>query len=213
LLNPDTELTEGAVDHALVTLREHKHAAVVGVRLVRPDGSFDHAAKRYFPSLLGALGEFTGIGRAGAASSRLAQYRAPTVEERGRGEVDAVNGAFMLVRRAAIDQVGVFDERYGMYGEDLDWCWRFKRAGWSVLYDGTVSVLHVKGAVSVLDTRRGRHRGLRANVAFHRAMGRFYRKTRGGSNVALDALVYLALGLKLAVSATRSAIARLGSAS
>lgn len=210
LLNPDTELTEGAIDRALLTLRERSDAAVVGVRLVRLDGSFDHAAKRSFPTLLGALGEFTGIGRFTIASGRLGQYRAPTVPEDGRGEVDAVNGAFMLIRRKAIEQVGLFDERYGMYGEDLDWCYRFKRAGWSVIYDGSVSVLHVKGAMSVIDTRGGRHRALVQNIAFHRAMGRFYRKFHGGSNTALDALVYMALGFKTAISVARSAFARRG---
>jgi N-acetylglucosaminyl-diphospho-decaprenol L-rhamnosyltransferase len=208
LLNPDTELTEGAIDQALATLAERSDAAVVGVRLVRRDGSFDHAAKRSFPTLVGALGEFTGLGRFATVSGRLGQYRAPAVAQDGRGEVDAVNGAFMLIRRAAIDEVGVFDERYGMYGEDLDWCYRFKRAGWAILYDGSVSILHVKGAASVVDTRRGRHRGFAQNVAFHRAMGRFYRKFHGGSNPLLDGLVYLALGAKFAVSVTRSALAR-----
>lgn len=210
LLNPDTELTQGAIDRALSTLTERPDAAVVGVRLVRRDGSFDHAAKRSFPTLVGALGEFTGVGRSRAVSGRLGQYRAPAVAEDGRGEVDAVNGAFMMIRRAAIEQVGVFDERYGMYGEDLDWCYRFKRAGWKVFYEGSVSIVHVKGAASVVDTRRGRHRGLAQNVAFHRAMGRFYRKFHGGSNVALDALVYIALAMKFAVSVARSAIARRG---
>lgn len=208
LLNPDTEITEGSIDHAVATLHEHSDVAVVGVRLVRRDGSFDHAAKRSFPTLLGAVGEFTGIGRSRIPSRRLAQYRAPEVAEHGRGAVDAVNGAFMLVRRTAIDQVGLLDEAYYMYGEDLDWCFRFKRAGWSVFYDGSVSIVHVKGATTVVDTGRGRHRGLAANITFHRSMGRFYRKFHGGSNIWVDTLVYLALGIKLGVSAMRSAIAR-----
>jgi GT2 family glycosyltransferase len=203
LLNPDTELSAGALDRALATLAERPDAAVVGVRLVRPDGTFDHAAKRSFPTLAGALGHFLGI-------ARLAQYRAPDVAEDGQGAVDAVNGAFMLVRRAAIDEVGLLDEAYRMYGEDLDWCYRFKRAGWAVLYDGRASVVHVKGAVSVLQRGRGRHRGLRTNIAFHRAMGRFYRKFHGGRRPLLDLLVYLALGAKLAVSVARSTVARRG---
>lgn len=208
LLNPDTEIAEGSIDYAVATLKEHGDAAVVGVRLVRRDGSFDHAAKRSFPTLLGAVGEFTGIGRSRITSRRLAQYRAPDVAEHGRGAVDAVNGAFMLVRRTAIDQVGLLDEAYYMYGEDLDWCFRFKRAGWSVFYDGNVSIIHVKGATTVVSTRHGRHRGLAGNITFHRSMGRFYRKFHGGANHWVDILVYLALGIKLGISATRSLIAR-----
>lgn len=208
LLNPDTEVMEGALDGALATLRGHDDTAVVGVRLVRPDGSFDHAAKRSFPTLLGAAGHFTGLGRRAAAVGALAQYRAPDVDEHALGEVDAVNGAFMLARRAAFDQVGLLDEGYGIYFEDLDWCCRFKRAGWRVLYDGRVSVLHIKGGTSVFEHGRARHRGLALNVAFHRGMGRFYRRFSGGSSVALDALVYLTLAGKLLVSIARSTIAR-----
>lgn len=205
LLNPDTELSAGALDRALQTLAGDPRAAVVGVRLERADGSFDHAAKRAFPTLLGALAEFSGLARRGP----LAQYRAPTLGERETGEVDAVNGAFMLVRRAALLDVGLLDERYGMYGEDLDWCRRFKRAGWRVVYDGGATVLHVKGALSVVDGgRRRRHRGLRTNVAFHRAMGRYYRKFHGGPRPLLDVLVYVAIGAKLVGSAARSAVAR-----
>lgn len=204
LLNPDTELSAGALDRAQARLLADERTAVVGVRLVRPDGSFDHAAKRSFPTLPGALAEFSGLARSG----RLAQYRAPALADDAVGEVDAVNGAFMLVRRDALAQVGLLDEGYGMYGEDLDWCRRFKAAGWRVVYDGGATVLHVKGALSVVRRGRARHRGVRTNVAFHRAMGRYYRRFHGGRRPALDLLVYLALGCKLAVSMLRSAIAR-----
>jgi N-acetylglucosaminyl-diphospho-decaprenol L-rhamnosyltransferase len=208
LLNPDTELSAGALDAALEALRERPEVAVLGVRLVRPDGSFDHAAKRSFPTPLGAIGHFTGLGRGPSARGRLAQYRAPDLDEHERGEVDAVNGAFMLVRRAAIEQVGLLDEAYGMYGEDLDWCYRFKKAGWKVWYEGGITVVHVKGATSVVETAGGPRRGLAMNVAFHRAMGRFYRKFQAGPNPALDAAVYAGIGTKLFASVLRSAFAR-----
>jgi GT2 family glycosyltransferase len=204
LLNPDTELSEGALDRAQHRLLVDDQIGVVGVRLVRPDGSFDHAAKRSFPTLLGALTEFSGFARSGP----LAQYRATTLADDAVGDVDAVNGAFMLIRREAIDAVGLLDEGYGMYGEDLDWCRRFKAAGWRVVYDGGATVLHVKGALSVVSSGRGRHRGLRTNLAFHRAMGRYYRKFHGGPHPLLDLLVYGALGVKLSVSVARSTLAR-----
>jgi GT2 family glycosyltransferase len=88
--------------------------------------------------------------------------------------------------------------------DDLDWCYRFKQKGWKVLYDGSVTVMHVKGGTTV----RKRHRGLRHNVAFHRSMGRFYRKFYSGRRPAFDALIYFAILGKLCVSATRSAAAR-----
>jgi N-acetylglucosaminyl-diphospho-decaprenol L-rhamnosyltransferase len=172
---------------------------------VRADGSFDHAAKRAFPTPLGALAHFTGLGRRGGAGTRLSQYRATDLSEHGRGEVDAVNGAFMLVRREALEQVGLLDETYWLYMEDLDWCYRFKAHGWRVWYEGAVTFVHLKGGSSVVG---GGHRPLRLNLAFHRGMGRFYRKFYAGRRPALDALVYAAIGLKLVVAAARSAVAR-----
>jgi GT2 family glycosyltransferase len=177
-------------------------------RLARPDGTFDHAAKRSFPTPLGALAHFLGVGRSSRAPRWLAQYRAPELGEYEAGEVDAVNGAFMLVRQEALRDVGLLDEGYWLYMDDLDWCFRFRQAGWKVWYDGAVTVMHVKGGTTV----RGRHRGLRHNVAFHRSMGRFYRKFYAGRRPLLDAVIYLAIGAKLAVSVTRSAVARRGAA-
>jgi GT2 family glycosyltransferase len=210
LLNPDTELSAGALDRALAALLAEPGRAVVGVRLVRRDGSFDHAAKRSFPTLLGALGHFTGLGRRAGTSGPLAQYRAPAVAELGAGRVDAVNGAFMLVRTNAIRAVGLLDEGYRLYGEDLDWCYRFQAAGWTVWYDGAATVVHVKGAATVREQGRRRHRDLRVNFAFHHAMGRFYRKYRAGRRPLLDLLVYACLALKFVVSALNSALARRG---
>jgi GT2 family glycosyltransferase len=202
LLNPDTQVTAGALDHMLTVMADHPDAGMAGCRLVLPDGSFDHAAKRSFPTPLSALAHFTGVGRLPIASARLAQYRAPELGERERGEVEAINGAFMLVRSAAIAEVGLLDEGYWLYMEDLDWCWRFARRGWRVLYDGSVDVVHVKGGTA------GAHRAARQNVAFHRGMGRFYRKVHGDGRPLAAAAVYLGIGAKLAVSLVRSAGAR-----
>ena len=187
---------------------ERPDVGISSCRLVQPDGTFDHAAKRSFPTPLGALAHFTGVGRHVGVGGRLAQYRAPELGEHDSGPVDAVNGAFMLVRRSAMEEVGLLDEAYWLYMEDLDWCYRFKRRDWKVFYDGSVTVVHVKGGTSVETGRRGRHRGLRANLAFHRGMGRFYRKFYAGERPLVDASIYLAIGAKLLISATKSAIAR-----
>jgi N-acetylglucosaminyl-diphospho-decaprenol L-rhamnosyltransferase len=203
LLNPDTEMSEGALDHCLDEIERRPHVGVLGCRLALRDGSFDHAAKRSFPTPVNAIGHFTGLGER-TNIGRLSEYRATDLDEYSSGEVDAVNGAFMLVRRSAMDRVGLLDQQYWMYAEDLDWCYRFRQAGWQVWYDGSVTVLHVKGGASKVK----RHRPLRTNVAFHRGMGRFYRKFYGGEHPLLDAAVYAGIGTKLAVSAARSAIAR-----
>lgn len=207
VLNPDTEVYEGALDHMLEVMDSRPDVGMSSCRLAQPDGTLDHASKRGFPSPMGALVEFLGIGRnakPGTLLGRLADYRAHELGEFEAGEVDVVNGAFMLCRREAIEEVGLLDEAYWLYMDDLDWCYRFKQKGWKVWYDGTVTVMHVKGGT----TKRKRHRGLRHNIAFHRSMGRYYRKFHAGKNPLLDIAIYLALGAKLSVSVLRSAVAR-----
>ena len=127
-----------------------------------------------------------GVGRSDSAPARLSQYRATDLGEDEPGPVDAVNGAFMLVRAKAIREVGLLDEGYWLYMEDLDWCYRFWQRGWTVFYEPSGVVLHVKGGTS------GERRGLRQEVAFHRGMGRFYRKFYAPNGSPLTAaLVYL----------------------
>jgi N-acetylglucosaminyl-diphospho-decaprenol L-rhamnosyltransferase len=198
LLNPDTELRGGVLDHLIGELRARPGVGMIGCRLVRPDGSFDHAAKRAFPTPVSALAHFTGLGRGGDAPAWMGQYRAPALGEHDAGRVDAVNGAFMLVRREALEDVGPLDEGYWLYMEDLDWCARFWARGWQVIYDGRVTAMHVKGGTS------GARRALAQNVAFHRGMGRFYRRWQGGRRPLVDLAVYAGIAVKLGISLVRS---------
>ena len=112
------------------------------------------------------------------------------------------------IRNVAL--VGLLDEQYWLCMEDLDWCYRFKQAGWPVLYDGRVSVVNVNGGTSVRELRSGpAHRSLRSTLAsassttvagaFHRSMGRFYLR---------DLAIYLAIAIKLAIAVARSTLAR-----
>jgi hypothetical protein len=195
LLNPDAEVGEGTLDRALETLWAEDDVGMVGVKLVQPNGELDHACKRSFPTPLSALAHFTGLGRWAATPSALSQYRATHLGDDEPGDVDAVNGAFMLVRTEAVREVGLLDEGYWLYMEDLDWCARFWQNGWRVRYEPATTAIHVKGASS------GSRRRLRQEVAFHRGMGRFYRRFQApGNAAAMNALVYLGIGAKLAVT-------------
>jgi len=201
LLNPDTEAQEGALDHMLDLMRARPDIGLAGCRLLLPDGSFDHAAKRSFPTPLSALAHFTGFGRRSSRGA-LAGYRAPDMPEQGAGRVDAINGAFMFARRSAVEQVGLLDEGYWLYMEDLDWCRRFWDRGWVVWYDGEATFIHVKGGAS------GHHRAMRQNLAFHRGMGRFYRRFYASEQPVAAPFVYAGIGIKLAISLVGSAVAR-----
>jgi len=195
LLNPDTEVYAGTLDAALSRLRSEDRIGMVGVKLVTETGELDHACKRSFPTPLSALAHFTGIGRAEGASGALSQYRATQLGEDEPGEVDAVNGAFMLCRAEAVREVGLLDEGYWLYMEDLDWCHRFWDAGWEVFYEPAGTALHVKGGSS------GSRRALKQEIAFHRGMGRFYRQFDAPEhNPVINAAVYGGIAAKLAIS-------------
>jgi N-acetylglucosaminyl-diphospho-decaprenol L-rhamnosyltransferase len=201
LLNPDTEVYAGTIDAALARLRSEPRIGMVGVKLVTESGEIDHACKRSFPTPLSALAHFTGVGRGDGAVPALSRYRATHLGDDEPGEVDAVNGAFMLCRAEAIREVGLLDEGYWLYMEDLDWCHRFWDAGWKVFYEPAGVALHVKGASS------GNRRAPRQEIAFHRGMARFYRRFDAPeNNPALNAVVYAGIGAKLATSLAITAI-------
>jgi GT2 family glycosyltransferase len=203
LLNPDTEVYAGTLDAALARLRSEPRIGMVGCKLVTESGELDHACKRSFPTPLGALAHFTGLGRAAAASAALSQYRATALGDDEPGEVDAVNGAFMLCRAEAVREVGLLDEGYWLYMEDLDWCHRFWDAGWKVFYEPAGVALHVKGGSS------GKRRRPKQEIAFHRGMARFYRRFDApGHNPLLNAAVYVGVAAKLALALTHTAISR-----
>ncbi len=204
LLNPDTEIYAGTLDAALARLRSDERIGMVGVKLVTESGELDHACKRSFPTPLSALAHFTGIGRGENASGTLSQYRATHLGDDEPGEVDAVNGAFMLCRTEAVREVGPLDEGYWLYMEDLDWCHRFWDADWKVFYEPAGTALHVKGGSSA-----GR-RALRQEIAFHRGMGRFYRRFDAPEhNLLLNSAVYLGIAAKLTISLGKTAVREL----
>jgi N-acetylglucosaminyl-diphospho-decaprenol L-rhamnosyltransferase len=203
LLNPDTEVYGGTLDAALARLRSQPRIGMVGCKLVTGSGELDHACKRSFPTPLSALAHFTGFGRSSAAGGSLSQYRATHLGDDEAGEVDAVNGAFMLCRAEAVREVGLLDEGYWLYMEDLDWCHRFWDAGWKVFYEPAGVALHVKGGSSA-----GR-RAARQEIAFHRGMARFYRRFDAPEhNPLLNVAVYAGIGAKLALALTRTAAER-----
>jgi N-acetylglucosaminyl-diphospho-decaprenol L-rhamnosyltransferase len=196
VMNPDIRVTAGALDRLLGLMDQRSEVGISGPKLLRPDGSLDHAGRRAFPTPLSALGHFTGLGRREGARGTLAGYRAPNVD---RGPVDAVNGAFMLIRRAALDQVGLFDEGYWMYMEDLDLSYRFARAGWITYYEPDAVAIHEKGGSA------GDVRNARLTRAFHYGMYRFYRKHYAAErNPLLNLAVYAGIGVKVALALVRS---------
>jgi len=201
VVNPDVSLERDTVSTLAEVLRSRPEIGITGCRLLRPDGSEDHAARRSFPTPVSAVGHFTGLSRKRRAPESLKAYLAPGASE--GGAVDAVNGALMLVRRDWFERIGGFDESYWMYMEDLDLCWRFRENGWLTWYEPSVGAVHVKGASS------GRFRTLKLNWAFHRGMIRFYHDHLSSDhNPIYNSAVYTGVLIKFAGSALRSWLAR-----
>ncbi len=169
LLNPDTELPARALADMIEYMDARPGAGVAGPKLVRADGSLDLACRRSFPTPEVALYRMLGLSKLFPRSRRFARYNLTFLDPDVPTEVDSVVGAFMLVRRQALAQVGLLDEGFYMYGEDLDLAFRLKQSGWRVLYNPAVVVLHRKGESS-------KQRRLSTTYEFYRAMYVFYRK-------------------------------------
>ncbi|NDJ78676.1 MAG: glycosyltransferase family 2 protein [Chloroflexi bacterium] len=168
ILNPDTVLPPTALADMLAYMDADEGIGVAGPKLVLENGSLDLACRRSFPTPEISFYRMVGLSKLFPRSRRFGRYNLTYLDPDVETEVDAVVGAFMLVRREAIQRVGLFDETFWMYGEDLDWAYRIKQAGWTVMYNPRVAVTHVKRAAS----RQSR----RAQYEFYRAMLIFYRK-------------------------------------
>ena len=169
LLNPDTELPPSALADMLAFMKEHPKAGIAGPRLVREDGSLDRACRRSFPTPEVAFYRLSGLSRLFPHSRRFGRYNVTYLSPDDTAQVDAVVGAFMLIRGEVLDQVGLLDERYFMYAEDLDLAFRAKAQGWQVWYNAAVTVLHYKGQSS-------RQRSAFANIKFYETMRLFHAK-------------------------------------
>ncbi len=167
LLNSDAELPPDGLAGLLDAMARHPEAGMVGPKIVLRDGSLDLACRRSFPTPVNAFWKLTGFAARFPDSPRFAQYNLTFHDPDEEIEMDSGMGACLLVRLAAIDDAGLMDAHFFLYGEDLDWAYRIKAAGWLARYYPRVVVLHRKGAAS-------RQRSTRATLAFYGAMLRFH---------------------------------------
>lgn len=170
-LNPDCVVPPAALDRMREVMEHDPRTGMAGCLLVNPDGTEQAGCRRELPTLSTALTRALGL-------SRLARFgKSPFRDYVLRGQpildsptqVDAISGAFMFVRRTALQQVGPLDEGYFLHCEDLDWCMRFRQGGWPVLFVPDVRVVHDKGRCS-------RATPVRVLWHMHRGMVRYYRK-------------------------------------
>jgi N-acetylglucosaminyl-diphospho-decaprenol L-rhamnosyltransferase len=150
VLNSDALPQPGAIRVLMSFLDEHPRVAVAGPRLRYPDGTVQPSRRR-FPTLATLLLESTQLQRLSSDNAVLRRYYVADRSDDEPQEVDWLVGACLCVRASAMREVGLFDERFFMYSEELDWCRRFRAAGWGVAYVPSAEVVHSEGASSRLD--------------------------------------------------------------
>ncbi len=162
LLNSDAWLQEGALEKLVAFADEHPEAAVVGPKLLNPDGSLQRSV-RGFPSVWRLATEYFFLRKLAPRSRALNAFYAGGFDHDAVREAEFVMGSAMLVRRDAADAVGLFDEDFFMFNEESDWCYRFVGAGWKVLFYPDAEVFHVGGAT----TKQNWQRNYREQMVSH----------------------------------------------
>ncbi|OGS34038.1 MAG: hypothetical protein A2293_00995 [Elusimicrobia bacterium RIFOXYB2_FULL_49_7] len=148
LLNPDTLVTRDAFVASMAFLDARPQAGIMSVKIVNADGSFQPACRRGFPTPATAFYRMSGMSLLFPKSSRFGRYNMTYLDEDETAEVDALCGAYMMMRSDALKKVGGLDETFFMFGEDIDLCYRFKQAGFQVWYAPLSEIIHFKGKSS-----------------------------------------------------------------
>lgn len=192
LLNPDTLVHPGAIEHLVDFLSRHPRVGMASPRLLNPDGSIQAAAFR-FPTLTMSLLDVFPPGEMLPGRLYGSWWHGRYPQEWATSPsypIDHPLGACMLVRRSTIEAVGLLDERYFIYCEEIDWCWRIRQAGWAIWQVPVSRVTHIGGA----STGQIHHRML---VELHRSRIRFFRQHYSRLFLRLHRAITLAGMLRL----------------
>jgi GT2 family glycosyltransferase len=142
LLNPDTIVPPGTLAKFLAFAKTRPVSAVIGCRVVNPNGSLEHTCFRY-PSLLNILLSALYLNKIFPRNRFFGREFMTWWDRDSVRDVDVVTGSCMLIRRKAIEQIGFMDERYFIYAEEADWCYRFAQAGWKMTFTPSVEIVHL----------------------------------------------------------------------
>jgi GT2 family glycosyltransferase len=203
-LNPDTIIGEDTLHICINFFKTHADAGALGVRMIDGSGRFLKESKRSFPAPLTAFFKLAGMARLFPHSPVFSRYHLGHLDAHKNHEVDVLAGAFMMVRRTVLEKVGLFDETFFMYGEDVDLSYRIQKSGYKNYYLAETEIIHFKGE----STRRGSLNYVRL---FYSAMSTFVRKHYGGNRAAVfNFFIHLAIWLRAAASAVGKVIGWIG---
>lgn len=182
LLNSDTVVLDDCLEKCLDYIKSDDEIGALGCRVCLPDGSLDKACRRSFPNVSVSFYRLSGLSKLFPNSKRFNKYNMEYLDDDGIYNIDCLVGAFMLVRRGVIERIGFLDEAFFMYGEDIDWCYRIKEAGFKIIYYGQSKITHFKGSSS-------KKQKYKLIYHFYRSMYLFYNKHYKKENNILVSLV------------------------
>ena len=187
-LNPDCPIEPDTIERMLDAMNAHANIGMAGCLIRNIDGSEQPGCRRFIPKPWNALMRVVNLARIFPSNPLFRDFNLTGTPLPAQAvDMEAISGAFMLVRRSALEKVGPLDPGYFLHCEDLDWCMRFTQAGYRILFVPDVVVTHVKGACSV-------NRPIFVEWHKHKGMARFYRKFfRDSYPAPLLWLVYIAI--------------------
>ncbi len=203
LLNPDTLISEDSLSKCYRFMEEHPEAGGLGVHMIDGTGTFLPESKRGFPSPFVAFCKTFGLSKLFPRSRLFNRYHLGYLSEHENCEVEVLSGAFMWLRRSVLDEIGLLDERFFMYGEDIDLSYRIVQAGYKNFYFAETTIIHYKGE----STRKGSLNYVRV---FYQAMILFAEKHfRGRKARWYIAFIHLAIYFRAFLSLSANMARRL----
>ncbi|MEO9023050.1 MAG: glycosyltransferase family 2 protein [Ginsengibacter sp.] len=199
-LNPDTIVPEDCFEKCTGFLKKNKGA--LGIRMLDGTGNFLKESKRAFPSPMTSLYKLFGLAKLFPRSKTFAKYHLSYLSEGDSHEVDVLAGAFMMISKEILDEVGGFDEEFFMYGEDIDLSYRIQKAGFKNYYFAESSILHFKGE----STKKG---SLNYVKIFYKAMSIFVKKHYGSQQAGLYSFfIHIAIFIRASMAAVSRLVKR-----
>jgi len=185
LINPDTIVREDTLLKMLEFFEKTPQVGIAGCKVLNPDGSLQLACRRGFPGPWTSFTKVMGLSKLFPKSRLFARYNLTFLNENQTYEVDAVSGAFMMMRKEVYEKIGGFDQQFFMYGEDLDLCYRVQKSGYKVYYVHSTEIIHYKGE----STKRS---SLDETKIFYDAMHLFVRK-HFSSSFIIESILQIAI--------------------
>ena len=186
LLNSDTVVLDDSLDKIYKYMEENVDVGATGCQVILESGELDKACRRSFPNPQNAFYRLFHI----PTKNKKDNYNLDELDDDGIYEIDCLTGAFMFIRKTALKDIGGgLDETFFMYGEDIDLCYRIKKAGWKIVYFGKSKIIHYKGASS-------KKQKSKLIYEFYRAMYIYYKKHLAKINpFSINGLVYLGIAI------------------